>query len=73
MLRRLTLIRTIFEEERRNIYLDDKPITLIQDNLARYLGKAYNGSLTEQEQMKQLEREVKEALKNIDICKLPGR
>ena len=35
-----------------------------------YLGKPYNGRLTEQEQIKQFE---KQASKNIDTCRLPGR
>ena len=59
--------------ERKEILLNGKPITLIQDKPAKYLGKAYNDSLTEIEQIKQFEKEVKQALKNIDNCKLPGR
>ena len=59
--------------ERREILLNGKPITLVQDKPAKYLGKAYNDSLTEKEQIKQFEKEVKQALKNIDTCKLPGR
>ena len=59
--------------ERREILLNGKPITLIQDKPAKYLGKTYNHSLTEQDQIKQFEKEVKQALKDIDNCKLPGR
>ena len=58
---------------RRDICLGDTPITLIQDKPAKYLGKGYDDSLTEQEHIKQFEQEVKQALKNIESCKLPGR
>ena len=53
--------------------MNNKPITLLQDNPAKYLGKSYNDSLTEQQQIKQLEWAVKQALKNIELCRLPGR
>ena len=69
--RALVIIKGIVE--RRDIILNGKPITLLQDNPAKYLGKSYNDSLTEQEQIKQLERAVKQALKNIELCRLPGR
>ena len=69
--RALIIIKGIVE--RREILLKGKPITLIQDKPARYLGKTYNDSLTEQEQIKQFEKEVKQALKNIETCKIPGR
>ena len=69
--RALIIIKGIVE--RKEILLNGKPITLIQDKPARYLGKTYNDSLTEKEQIKQFETEVKKALKNIDSCRLPGR
>ena len=59
--------------ERRDILLNGKPITLLQDNPAKYLGKSYNGNLTEQEQIKQMEKEVKHTLKTIENCRLPGK
>ena len=68
--RALVIIKGIIE--RRDIILNGKPITLLQDNPAKYLGKSYNDSLTEQEQIKQLERAVKQALKNIDCADCQG-
>ena len=44
--------------ERREILLNGKPITLVQDKPAKYLGKAYNDSLTEKEQIKQFEKKL---------------
>ena len=64
--RALVIIKGIVE--RRDICLNDKPITLLQDKPTNYLGKAYNGSLTEQEQIKQYEIEVKQALKTLVLA-----
>ena len=69
--RALVIIKGVVE--RREVILNNKPITLLQDNPAKYLGKSYNDSLTEQDQIKQLEMALKQALKNIELCRLPGR
>ena len=69
--RALVIIKGIVE--RREIILNGKPLTLLQDSPVKYLGKSYDGSLTEQEQAKQIERDVKLTLKTIDNCRLPGR
>ena len=55
--RALIIIKGIVE--RREIILNGKPITLIQDKPAKYLGKTYDDSLTEQDQIRQFEKEVK--------------
>ena len=52
-----------------------KPITLlqIQDKPIKYLGKIYNGSLNEKEQITEVETQVKQDLKKVEKCRLPGR
>ena len=58
---------------RRNIMIKGKPITLLQDKPIKYLGKIYNSSLNEKEQITEVEAQVKQDLKKVEKCRLPGR
>ena len=39
----------------------------------KYLGKIYNGSLDGKEQITEVEAQVKQYLKKVEKCRLPGR
>ena len=58
---------------RREININGKPMTLLQDKPIKYLGKIYNGSLNEKAQIEEVEKETAHDLKKVDRCKLPGR
>ena len=53
--------------------IDGKPITSITKKSVKYLGKLYNMSLNEQEQIKAAMNQIKKDLKKIEKCMLPGR
>ena len=59
--------------QRRDLKIDGKVITSIKDKSIKYLGKQYNASLEENEQILEVERSLQKELKKIDKCKLPGR
>ena len=50
-----------------------KPITSITEKPVKYLGKQYNRTLTEKEQIEETKRELKRSLRKIEKCKVPGR
>lgn len=53
--------------------IDGKPITSIKEKPIKYLGKKYNRTLTDKEQIEETIEEVKKSLKKIEKCKIPGR
>merc|ERR1712154_621707 len=53
--------------------IDGVPVTSITEKPVKYLGKQYNKSLNEQEQIEEAMKECKGGLKKIDKCKLPGK
>ena len=59
--------------QKRDIKIDEKVITSIQDMPVKYLGKQYNASLGEKDQIKLVEYNLKSDLKKIERCKIPGR
>ena len=59
--------------QRRDLKIDGKVITSIKDKSIKYLGKQYNVSLDENEQILEVERNLENELKKIDRCKIPGR
>lgn len=52
--------------------IDGDPITSIAEKPVRYLGKQFNKSLNEQQQIEEAMKECNGGLKKIDKCKLPG-
>ena len=59
--------------QRRELKIDKKVITPIQDKPVKYLGKEYKANLSEKEQILEVEKSLEAELKKIDKCKLPGR
>ena len=59
--------------QRRQLKIDEKVITPIQDKPVKYLGKEYKANLSEKEQILEVEKSLEAELKKIDKCKLPGR
>ena len=53
--------------------IDGVPITSITEKPVKYLGKQYNESLNEQEQIEEIMKECIRSLKQINKCKLPGQ
>ena len=50
-----------------------KPITSVTEKPVKYLGKQYNSTLTEREQIEETAKELKRSLTRIERCKVPGR
>ena len=59
--------------QRRELRIDGKIITSIKDKGIKYLGKQYNASLSERDDILEIEKVFQKELKKIDKCKLPGR
>ena len=59
--------------EKRDIILDGKVITAVQDLPVRYIGKHYDASLGEKEFIKKTEQNLIIDLRKIERCKIPGR
>ena len=57
----------------RRIEINGKPIQSIQEEPVRFLGKWYNASLGEKEQIEGIVKVVKADLKKVEKCPLPGR
>ena len=57
----------------KHIKIKGKPITQLQEKSIKYLGKTYNASLNEKEQVEAVESQLKQDLKKIEKCRLPGR
>ena len=57
----------------RRIEINGKPIQSIQEEPVRFLGKWYNASLGEKEQIEGIVKVVKADLKKVEKCRLPGR
>ena len=53
--------------------IEGKPVTSIKEKPVKYLGKKYNKTLTDKEQIEETVGEVKQSLKKIEKCKVPGR
>ena len=49
------------------------PITSITEKPVKYLGKEYNSTLTEKEQIEETMKDLKNSLRKIEKCKVPGR
>ena len=61
------------EISKRTPELNGQPITSITEKPVKYLGKTYNMSMTEKEQIEQTVAQAKRELKMINKCRLPGR
>ena len=61
------------EVSSRRIEINGKPIQSIQEEPVRFLGKWYNASLGEKEQIEGIVKVVKADLKKVEKCRLPGR
>ena len=61
------------ETSRRTPVMDGKPLTSIKDKPVKYLGKVYNQRLDDKDQVEETIREVKEMLKKVERCRLPGK
>ena len=59
--------------KKRILKVGGEAITPIQELPIKHLGKEYNDSLNEKEQLEYVVKQTLEALKKIDRCKLPGR
>ena len=53
--------------------IDGTPITSITEKPVKYLGKVYDKSLGDREQIEEVTKEVKGSLRKIERCKVPGR
>ena len=53
--------------------IEGTPITSITEKPVKYLGKVYDKSLGDREQIEEVVKEVKESLRKIERCKVPGR
>lgn len=62
---RLTLVTTSF--------IDDNPITTVSEQLVKSLGRWYNSSLKDKEQVQQLRQEIVSGLENTNKALLPGK
>ena len=61
------------EVSKKTPLIGGKPITSITEKPVKYLGKQYNSTLTEREQIEETRRELKRSLRKIEKCKVPGR
>ena len=61
------------EVSKKTPVIKGKPITSITEKPVKYLGKTYNRTLTDREQIEETVEEVKKSLKKIEKCKVPGR
>ncbi len=59
--------------QRRELKINGKAITQLQDKYIKYLGKEYRADLSEQEQISVVGSNLKQDLTKIDRCKLPGK
>ena len=57
----------------RDIKINGKTVTPIQEMPVKYLGKEYKASLGEGEQLTAVTIQLKEDLKKIERCRIPGR
>ena len=57
--------------QRRELKINGKAITQLQDKYTKYLGKEYRADLSEQEQISVVGSNLKQDLTKIDRCKLP--
>ena len=53
--------------------MDGIPIPSVKDKPIKYLGKTFNQSLDDREQVEETVQEVKRMVKKVDRCKLPGK
>ena len=58
---------------RRTIEMNGEPITSITEKPVRYLGKTYNVTLNEHEQIDQAATDLRDGLKKIEKSRVPGR
>ena len=61
------------ETSRRTPVIDGTPLTSIKDKPVKYLGKIYNQRMDDKDQVEETIRDVKEMLKKVDRCRLPGK
>ena len=61
------------EVSKKTPSIGGKPITSITEKPVKYLGKQYNSTLTEKEQIEETMKELKRSLRKIEKCKVPGR
>ena len=59
--------------QKKEIKIDGKAVTSLQEMPVKYLGKKYTSDLGEKQQIDLIEQQLKSDLKKIDKCKLPGR
>ena len=69
--RALVIIKGVVSE--RKIEINGNPIQSIQEEPVRFLGKWYNATLNEKSQIEGIVKGVKDDLKKVDKCRLPGR
>ena len=61
------------EVSSRKIMIQEKPIQSIQEEPVKFLGKWYNANLNEKAQIDGIVKRVREDLKKVEKCRLPGR
>ena len=57
----------------KQILIKSKPITQLQEKSIKYLGKTYSASLDEKEQTMAIESQLKDDIRKIEKCRIPGR
>ena len=60
------------EVSKKTPVIDGKPVTSITEKPVKYLGKTYNSTLTEREQIEETVNDLKRSLRKIEKCKVPG-
>ena len=61
------------EISERTPYIEGVPITSIKEKSVKYLGKTYTKEMNEQEQTKEVLKELKSSLKKVEKCRVPGK
>ena len=61
------------EVRKKTPVINDTPIISITEKPEKYLGKVYDQSLGDREQVEEVIKEVKSSLRKIERCRVPGR
>ena len=69
--RSLILLKGVISK--RTLQINNNPMTRLQDKPIKYLGKQYNATLTDQQQIEKTIQDTRNSLKTIDKDRLPGR
>lgn len=69
--RSISIVKGVLRDIR--FYIRDDPIPTVSEQPVKILGRWYNSSLKDKEQVQQLRQEIVNGLNNIDKTLLPGK